>query len=89
MNNFQKRALAYNAYRALRKLASKSNNIQEITTSLNAAADSKGNGTITPPADKTSLKTKTTPGLSAKSNISRPVKTDWYRKISKGKKGCH
>lgn len=42
MNNFQKRALAYNAYRALRKAASKGN-LGEL---LKYAAD---NGEIKPP----------------------------------------
>lgn len=86
MNSFQKRALAYNAYRALRKLANATNG---DSSAIAKSLSSVDNNLQKPVNGGTAAPSKNPPGFPAKSNISRPVKRDWYRKISKsGKKGC-
>lgn len=81
MNEFQKRALAYNAYRALRKLAAAQNK-QNGTTAPNMAAGASDGAS----EDK----------LTAPKELKGPVirtKRDWWNRIpkrssGKGGKGC-
>ena len=88
MNEFQKRALAYNAYRALRKLAAASK--QTGTTSLSMAAGEK-----TPGTNENSGNKNQAPKSNSGYGRFRGTQWDHYRafpkKVSstgKGKKGC-